>query len=236
MNNIPYPSFHVARWHRFLVVLMLVLLCGTFINAMPHSTLAPRANSQLLQIAAERPATLLNVIIQKLTHDQSIETKIQDMGGTITRDLPIINGFVAQLYAGTLLQLAYDANIRWISPDAPVVKQSCTTQDCIDPAKLASAYIQTIAADQVWNRASPIRGQGIGVAVVDSGVNSQQDLYTTSTGKNRIVANVAYNAGWNTSIYDAYGHGNHVAGIIAGNGSRSTAVMWASRLRRISSM
>src|SRR4051812_27549520 len=120
MHSRLYPSFHVAQWHRFLIALLIMLLCGTVISAMPHSTLEPRANPQLLQIAAERPATLVNVIIQKLTHDQSIETQVLDMGGAITRDLPIINGFVAHLHAGTLLQLAYDANIRWISPDAPV--------------------------------------------------------------------------------------------------------------------
>jgi serine protease AprX len=55
------------------------------------------------------------------------------------------------------------------------------------------------------------------VAVVDSGVNEQEDL-TTVMGRNRIVARVRFNNDYNQSFQDGYGHGNHVANIIGGNG------------------
>jgi serine protease AprX len=47
-----------------------------------------------------------------------------------------------------------------------------------------------------------------------------EDLYTVM-GVNRLVAAAQFNNGYNQSVYDGYGHGNHVAGIIGGNGSRS---------------
>ena len=60
-------------------------------------------------------------------------------------------------------------------------------------------------------------GQGVGVAVVDSGVNPQSDFYTW-LGRARIVGSVRFNGGWNQTIYDNNGHGSHVAGIIGGDG------------------
>lgn len=58
------------------------------------------------------------------------------------------------------------------------------------------------------------------VAVIDSGVNPQNDLYTIM-GRNRIVDAVAFNDDYNKTIFDGYGHGNHIAGIIGGNGAFS---------------
>ncbi|HEY2153962.1 MAG TPA: S8 family serine peptidase, partial [Vicinamibacterales bacterium] len=57
-----------------------------------------------------------------------------------------------------------------------------------------------------------VTGQGIGVAVIDSGISPHAAL----VGK--VVANVSLVTG-DPSTADAYGHGTHVAGIIAGAGA-----------------
>jgi len=62
-----------------------------------------------------------------------------------------------------------------------------------------------------------VNGQGIGVAIVDSGISPHAAL----TGK--VVANVSLITG-DPSVLDAFGHGTHVAGIIAGNGSAAASV------------
>ncbi len=55
-----------------------------------------------------------------------------------------------------------------------------------------------------------VNGQGIGVAVVDSGIAGHSAL------ANKVVANISFVSG-DSSVNDGFGHGTHVAGIIAGN-------------------
>ena len=66
-------------------------------------------------------------------------------------------------------------------------------------------------------------GAGIGVAVIDSGINdSHPDLQDSTKSNSRVVYRQDF-TGTATSNsggaqYDLYGHGTHVAGIIGGNG------------------
>jgi subtilisin family serine protease len=62
-----------------------------------------------------------------------------------------------------------------------------------------------------------VDGQGIGVAVVDSGIAPHSALGT------RVVANVSFVTG-DPDMTDAYGHGTHVAGIIAGSPAPANGV------------
>jgi serine protease AprX len=62
-----------------------------------------------------------------------------------------------------------------------------------------------------------VNGQGVGVAVIDSGVSPHPAI------ANRIVANVSLVTG-DPSYLDAFGHGTHVAGIIAGSGAAAGGV------------
>jgi serine protease AprX len=59
-------------------------------------------------------------------------------------------------------------------------------------------------------------GAGIGVAIIDSGVASWHD----DLGSNRVTRFADF-VNYQPTPYDDYGHGTHVAGIIAGNGHDS---------------
>lgn len=94
--------------------------------------------------------------------------------------------------------------------------------ECIDTTNLDNTYVQAIKADLVWNEAPFLQGQGVTVAVVDSGIAEHIDLADES-GNSRILTHVQFMTD-NSSPDDLYGHGTHVAGSIAGNGSQSNGI------------
>ncbi len=196
-------------------VLVILVLTGS----IPPATWTTSFPIQpaLQAIITQHPSSVVSVIIQQQAH-VDLEQAVTRLGGKIRDQLSIIHAVTADLPASGVWALAQQPGVRWLALDSPVTSTQCSS--CIDTSRLASAYIRTIGADKVWNRAPYLQGQGIGVAIVDSGIQTQQDLYTNS-GQNRLVAAVRFNSDYNQSTYDNYGHGNHVAGIIGGNGSRS---------------
>jgi serine protease AprX len=202
-----------------------VFLLGLFITitlsgpAAPQPVLAMlKAQPILVQIATSDPNQIVNVIVQKTSGAFDVERQVLELGGTALQDLKIIDALSVRMSASAALEIARSSDVRWVSLDAPVVSSACA--QCVDTSKLANMYIRTIKADQVWNNSPYRQGTGIGVAVVDSGVNPNGDLFTTA-GANRQVADVRFNSDVNKTPSDGYGHGTHVASIVGGDGSES---------------
>ena len=82
------------------------------------------------------------------------------------------------------------------------------------PDQVSSVYPQVVKANKVWEQG--IAGGGVTVAILDSGVAEDADLVQPD---NRLLASVNFADQRFTS--DPGGHGTHIAGIVAGNGSRS---------------
>jgi len=125
-------------------------------------------------------------------------------GGTTKARMEEIRGAAFHLPASALRLLADDPDVAYISPDRPV-------------RSFLSNAAPAVNAPYAW--ALGYDGSGIGVAVVDSGISDHDDLKDRN-GHNRIVyqANFASDGG----TADAYGHGEHIAGIIGGTGKDST--------------
>jgi serine protease AprX len=74
----------------------------------------------------------------------------------------------------------------------------------------------SVAADRVWGRTT---GKGVGVAVIDSGIAGDVPDFRRSAAdrRSRVIATAVTNRCAREAT-DNYGHGTHVAGLIAGNG------------------
>jgi serine protease AprX len=65
-----------------------------------------------------------------------------------------------------------------------------------------------------------LKGQGVTVAVVDSGIAADSPDLASTSGGSRVIASVDFSQ-QDPNQKDSYGHGTHVAGIIGGNGAKS---------------
>ncbi|MDE3088227.1 MAG: S8 family peptidase [Chloroflexota bacterium] len=130
--------------------------------------------------------------------------RIKANGGKGTNTLAIIGGASGKLSADGIAKTSRDPFVSFISLDKPLKPLGT-------PAS-GSLYTQIVRAPQVW--AQGITGQGVAVAVIDSGVAAVDDLALPAS---RIIASIDLTSTDN-SPRDPGGHGTHVAGIITGNG------------------
>ena len=222
MNATLKPICKSVNWGgRALRLLITLVVVVGLLPASSSSMAVARVQPILLEMAAQQPDQVVSVIVQKTAKDDRVERAVKALGGTITADLSIINGFAVELKAKEIVQLVKADGVRQVSLDAPMVSTNCNS-DCLTSASnLTNIYDKAIGADKVWLGTPKRQGTGIGVAVVDAGINWQSDLYTKS-GKNRVVANVRFNTDYNQTTFDNFGHGSHIAGIVGGNGSASS--------------
>jgi len=137
-------------------------------------------------------------------------------GGTVTGRLPIIRGLAADLPASARARLARDPSVAGIDVNAATSSTKTTDRGL---QYLATSYPNSVFAPQAWRRAA---GTGVGVAVIDTGIDGTLPDFTDAAGVSRIVASVVTNPDAHTAR-DTYGHGTHVAGIIAGDGRQRGA-------------
>lgn len=145
----------------------------------------------------------LPVIIRFKDNDlNSVSNMILNMSGKIKHSLPIVNSIACSMNLDTIENLSKNPNIEYIYYDAKV---------------FALMDIARASVDSQYAHDLGYTGEGITVAVIDTGVSPHMDLVKP---QNRIVGFKDF-VNNKTKPYDDNGHGTHVAGIIAGNGYSS---------------
>ena len=135
---------------------------------------------------------------------------VNGLGGQVVSNLTLINGIVAVVPSVTLAVLGATPGLV-VTPDVPVSVASMAS----DPGgnrPPAAVFPQTTGADKL--AANGITGQGVRVAVLDTGIDNLADF------AGRLVDGVDL-SGEGNPFQDSYGHGTFVAGLIAGNGASS---------------
>jgi serine protease AprX len=107
-----------------MAVMVITLLAGCMppagAPAAQTATAAQPVQAAVLSQAATQPQSTLPLIVQKQGTSHAPEARVAALGGVVRRDLPLINGFSAELPAAALAQLAAEPAVRWISLDAPM--------------------------------------------------------------------------------------------------------------------
>lgn len=215
----------MTKWKTFAhIIISAVLLSPLLAQFTIHPNPSPaNLHPALAEISAESPSQIVSVIIQVKHNNQDVEALISRFDGEITHNLHILNAVTAQLPAAAAANLAQDPNVRWVSLDSQVgtSKRKTVSESVEFEPQPENYFLDTLNVRPVWD--SGLLGQGITVAVIDSGVNPEKDLQVNpnkAKPDSRVIEQVTFNSNAGHAN-DATGHGTHVAGIIAGSGYRS---------------
>ncbi|HEX3266057.1 MAG TPA: S8 family peptidase [Candidatus Limnocylindrales bacterium] len=140
---------------------------------------------------------------------------VRAAGGRPLAAVSLIGGLAARLTAPEAARLAHAPGVRAVSANRRVAPQA----DRFDTSSLGTVYPTSVLAPDVWATAT---GRGVGVAVIDTGIDGAHPDFRGDDGASRVTASVVVSPDA-TTPGDGYGHGTHVAGIIAGDSGRRGA-------------
>jgi Subtilase family len=162
---------------------------------------------------SDRP---VSVIVRELPGAGSVpEHAVEAFGGVVERYIPIIDGFVAEVPAAAVPDLRRLDGIYSVTLNSSV--RLLGTVDGIDPNKDPGSWLKVAKNTkllEMWQHG--FTGQGVDVALIDSGVAPVDGLaMQVINGPDLSFDSQAENL---TDV-DTYGHGTHMAGLIAGRDS-----------------
>ncbi|MFM7199669.1 MAG: S8 family serine peptidase [Myxococcota bacterium] len=135
---------------------------------------------------------------------------------SIQRDLGLIDGFAVTMPLSRVARLMSEEGLVWASPDREVMQSS-----------LPSSHVTRTTGVAPYNdySSTDYTGKGVTVAVLDSGVCSTCDMLEAGTTPRvkyfEDFTSDSLSSEQRANGADLYGHGTHVASLIAGDGERS---------------
>jgi serine protease AprX len=155
------------------------------------------------------------VVVERAPASPAAERAVRTHGGTVGRRLPLAGGFAARVPAGALPALRRSRAIAGVWSDGRVTMRSgsdCLPGDslCFDALPPEAAWQQAIGLNRVPTK---YQGDGVTVATIDTGVTPNANLAA------RLLARVDLTS--ERDGIDRFGHGTHMAGVIAGDGTTS---------------
>ena len=191
-----------------LIVIIIWGVAGSLTSpAQPGDKLSPELRRH---VETDRPGAMISVIVQ--THGASTAEEdgiVRAHGARKGHSFSAVRGFSAQIPVGRMEELARSPKVRRISTDW-------------EARSLVDSAVPYIVAPLAWD-VYGVRGSGVGVAVIDSGLTESSDLHADDGSRHVVHVDVL---GGDPRVVesagDNFGHGTHVAGIIGGSGQSSS--------------
>jgi serine protease AprX len=218
------------RYLRLFSVLAALALVGLMLAPFPvaASSSQQKIEPQLLTDMTANPLEMIPVIVEMRSATPpftpgSNETlanqavSLLNANGHAFGALSIIQGAAGIADAAEITALSALPQVATIEEDAVVRPRPPTRAGPAYPSgQLNSLDTQETNATKVWQHGDS--GQGVTVAVLDSGVANDTDLVKNG---NRVLVHVGFAGPYDANHPDPGGHGTHLAGTIAGDGTAS---------------
>jgi serine protease AprX len=219
--SLPRAIRPLRSWSLVVAAMASLVVTTAFLQPPPVSAgrppvpqVAADVDPDLRKLAGGR-ATVIVQSVDGLT--PVAERAIVRAGGTVTRDLPLINGLAATVPVSRVADLAAVEGVRAISLDRQVLVQGDGSSGSPN-----SVYPQVVGADRAWTAGAT--GRGVTVALIDTGIADVSDLagrVLPIRDDLKGTTSPCLNLSGEPGCGDSYGHGPCIAGLIAGNGSVS---------------
>ena len=195
-------------------------------QARPQLLLGDKVDPTLRLLMQANPLALLPVIVEMqfplppFIGGANVGRALEALGllqlyGVPVAPLPLIDAAAGFANAVAVNAISLVPTVAFIHYDRTVGPAQTAAPPPPAPADQdSSAFPKVVRANKAWQ--DGIAGSGVTVAVLDSGVAQDPDF---AGAANRILCSVNFADPRRSD--DPGGHGTHIAGIIAGNGSRS---------------
>jgi serine protease AprX len=207
------------KMKKLIAVSLMAIMLGGFINTnasasadtLTNNNEISAINKTLINSVLIHPEKEMHIIVGTKSDTEIVEKAVKKQGGRITSTWSFIHSFSADIPAPAVLKIASMPEVKYVY-EAGTSKLTEDSDVSQTPSTLKNTYDISVNAENAWSKG--FDGNGITVAVIDTGVNSGTDF------SGRLTKQVAVDSNTDNGN-DGYGHGTHVAGIIAGDGSGS---------------